>query len=108
MSIIGRVTAERITLTKQLAAGEVRRSTARCRQQIPRKGELGHLEGDVTDAADDLRADLDSFSFGFVSDYSLIGSGVASAQKIAEIVGERTQLKANRVDGERLARKARP
>jgi hypothetical protein len=36
---------------------------------------------------------LISFSFRLVSDQSLIGSGVASAQEVAEIVGERVKLK---------------
>ena len=46
---------------------------------------------------------LISFSFRLVSDHSLIGSGVASVQKIAEIVGQRMKLETDRVGRERAA-----
>src|SRR5262245_34742584 len=49
-------------------------------EQHSRRGDLGHLEGNVAAVADELGDDLDRFSKR-VSDQSLIGSGVASLRR---------------------------
>jgi hypothetical protein len=72
----------------------------RCKQ-ISRDGDLGHLEGDVAAMADDLRADFDELLFQGrhrpVLDRLRRRQG---SQEVAEIIGERMKLKANRVGGE--------
>src|SRR5262245_34695559 len=51
---------------------------------------------------------LISFSFKLVSDQCLIGSGVARAEKVAKIVGERMKLEPHGVGRERPARQPCP
>lgn len=57
--------------------------------------------------ADELRADFDelfllmSFCLGVVIDHRLMGSGVASARDVAEVMGKRVKLETDGLGGER-------
>jgi hypothetical protein len=59
--VLEHTTTERLTPTQDRVAAAVLRSAAGYREQSSRNGDLGHLEGDITAVADDLRADLDEF-----------------------------------------------
>ena len=69
-----------------------------------RDGDLGHLEGDIAAMADDLGTDLDQLLLEAgqrpVPDRFRCRQG---AQEVAEIVGERMELKPDGVGGERPA-----
>jgi len=99
--LIGRKTIKRFTSIRLPAAAAVPRSG----KQISRDGDLSHLECDVAAMADDdLRADFDELLFQGrhrpVLDRLWRRQG---SQEVAEIIGERMKLKANRVGGERAA-----
>ena len=71
---------------------------------MSRNGDLGHLEGDIAAVAHDLRANLDEFLFEARQRPILDWFGRRQrAQEVAEIVGQRMKLKANRIGGERTA-----
>jgi hypothetical protein len=67
-----------------------------------RFGDLGHLEGDITAVAHDLRANLDQL-FLQARQRPILDRlrRRQSAQEVAEIVGQRMKLETNRVGGER-------
>ena len=71
----------RLTQARVVAAAAVHNEPQNLLEHLPWDGDLRHLEDDVAAVADDLRADLMSFSFRLVSDQRLIGSGVASVRK---------------------------
>ena len=71
---------------------------------MPGNGDLGHLEGDTADMADDLGADLDQLLLQACQRPFLDGLRRRQrAQEVAEIVGECMKLEPHRVGGERPA-----
>jgi phosphoglycolate phosphatase-like HAD superfamily hydrolase len=78
-------------------------------EQVSQNGDPGHLERHVARMAHDLRADLDQLLLQARQRPVPYRLGRRQrAQEIAEVVGERTQLKTNRVGGEESARQPRP
>jgi hypothetical protein len=68
-----------------------------------RNGDLGHLESDITPVAHDFRADLDELLLEARQRPILDRLRRRQrAQEIAQIVGQRMQLKTDRVRGDHL------
>ena len=68
---------------------------------MSRNGDLGHLEGDITAVAHDLRADLDQLFLQARQRPVFDRFGRRQrAQEVAEILGERVKLETNGVGGE--------
>ena len=81
-------------LTQAVAAAVVRRSGSRSLGTFAGDSDLGHLECDVTAVADDLCADLDQLLLKARQRPVLIRLRRRQrAQEVAEIVGERMELK---------------
>jgi len=65
-------------------------------EYLSRYGDLGHLEGHITPVADDLGADLDQFLAQASQRPRLCRRGYRqSAHEVAEVVGQRVELRAN-------------
>jgi len=99
------MTSECFTRALHRAAGpQFRDEPQDVGEEISWNGDFGHLEGDVATVTDDLSADLDQLIFE--ARQRPIFDRLwrpERAEEIAEIIGERMELKADGVGGERAA-----
>jgi hypothetical protein len=86
------------------AVAAVRRSAAKCCEELSRDSDFSHLEGDIAAVAGDLHADLDQLLPQAGQRPVLDRFGCCEgAQEVAEIVGESMKLKSDSVGRERSA-----
>ncbi len=106
---LGRMNIVGLMLAQVAASAAVQQSAQNLLEHLPGNGDLGHLEGDAPAMADDLGADLDQLLLQArqrpVFDRLWRRQ---CAQEVAEIVGERMELQAHCVGGERPALQPRP